>query len=602
MQKPPIIEQIEKIWGKDFILHPATAHPTLLSGVMAFKEGQPKYALDEQGRLIGLNLATTRLDNERWQEVVHLLEEHEVRLQALNLSDNQLTELKLPTNMRELFTLDFSSNKIIEFSPPAGMNNLSDINLFENPLKSPPPDVVKQGKSEILKWLKAANKRPVLEAKVMFIGDSNYGKTHLIEMLRHKKIRENTTIETTHGIERKRLTDAESAEGPIRLNVWDLGGQQYMRSTHQFFFTERTLYVLVTVARRERKDLNHWLKLVQRIGKDAPVLVVINKTDLDEGDIDREPLLREYSNIVGFVRTAINDCPARGVNALDTINELEKNIHRIISNKELMPSVFVRQRQEWFTVKNELEAMKEDYISYEDYQRRPHIRDLPKEEQDQTLRQLTSLGTVVSFLDVYRLKNTNVINPRWLLDGIYRLLNDHKIKKERQGLFRFADLARLLDQRRYPDQKYPFLVDLMQEFKLCYPLTCFKNTCEPAWLLPDLFTDIEPPDVWPHVNTMRFRLNYNSPPDLFITQFIVDRYASIVDEKRWRSGVVVTDGTCQAIIRRSFKYDHIEIEVAGPKNMRRGYLQFLLTVFGDLHKPFELEVQKELPFEGEWLN
>ena len=36
--------------------------------------------------------------------------------------------------------------------------------------------------------------------------------------------------------------------------------------------------------------------------------------------------------------------------------------------------------------------------------------------------------------------------------------------------------------------------------------------------------------------------------------------------------------------------------------MRRGYLQFLLTVFGDLHKPFELEVQKELPFEGEWLN
>lgn len=134
---------------------------------MAFKEGQPKYARDEQGQLIGLNLAATELNDERWQKILNLLEEQGVRLQALNLSDNQLTELKLPTNMKELYTLDFSSNKITEFSPPAGMNNLSDINLFENPLESPPPDVVKLGKSEILKWLKAANKRPVLEAKVM---------------------------------------------------------------------------------------------------------------------------------------------------------------------------------------------------------------------------------------------------------------------------------------------------------------------------------------------------------------------------------------------------------------------------------------------------
>ncbi|MGX9727284.1 MAG: ADP-ribosylation factor-like protein [Candidatus Electronema sp. VV] len=81
-------------------------------------------------------------------------------------------------------------------------------------------------------------------------------------------------------------------EGKIRLNVWDLGGQQFMRSTHQLFFTERTLYVLVTTARRERRELNHWLKLVHELAADAPVLVVINKIDLDDHDIDREPLRR----------------------------------------------------------------------------------------------------------------------------------------------------------------------------------------------------------------------------------------------------------------------------------------------------------------------
>ncbi|MCW5204713.1 hypothetical protein VU02_02130 [Desulfobulbus sp. N2] len=118
MQKPPIIEQIEKIWGENFILHPATAHPTLLDGVMAFKEGQPKYALDEQGRLIGLNLAATGLDDKGWQEIVTLLMEHEVRLQSLNLCENQLKKFVPPPGIAELIALELEDNPL-EYPSPA---------------------------------------------------------------------------------------------------------------------------------------------------------------------------------------------------------------------------------------------------------------------------------------------------------------------------------------------------------------------------------------------------------------------------------------------------------------------------------------------------
>ncbi|MBK8428665.1 MAG: GTP-binding protein [Lewinellaceae bacterium] len=282
----------------------------LLASVMPFKENFPKYALDGEGHVIGLNLSDTKLTDSKWKKILALpnLAEH---LKALNLSNNKITSFPFPTGkgLRKLESLNLAENKIKEFLLPPGMDGLSDLELEENPLELPPPDVVALGKSEILKWLKASGKRPVLEAKIMFIGDSNYGKTHLIEMLLKKKITREIT--TTHGIERCRMDDAPSKEGSIRLNIWDLGGQQFMRSTHQFFFTERTLYVLVTVARRERKDLNHWLQLVHEIGGDAPVLVVINKTDLDEHDIDREPLRREYPNIKGFVRTAVYDNPEK---------------------------------------------------------------------------------------------------------------------------------------------------------------------------------------------------------------------------------------------------------------------------------------------------
>ncbi|MBK8194933.1 MAG: hypothetical protein IPK76_17620 [Lewinellaceae bacterium] len=422
---PELISKIATILGLKHIHRaPERDDGNSLAAVMAFKEKYPKYALDDAGNIIGLNLAKTGLTDEKWQKILALpgLADH---LRALNLNENGLTAFSFPEGqgLRKLENLHLAENKLKEFALPEGMDALTDLELEENPLESPPPDVVALGKCRNFKWLKDTGKRPVLEAKVMFIGDSSYGKTHLIEMLRHQKITREIT--TTHGIERCRMEDAPSNEGPIRLNVWDLGGQQFMRSTHQFFFTERTLYVLVTVARRERKDL-------------------INKTDLDEHDIDREPLRREYPNIKGFVRTAVYDSPEKKVVALDTIQELQAKIHEIVSDKNEMPSVFVEQRPEWFTVKNELEAMDMEYISYEKYRQLEHIKSLPEDEQRMNLKQLASLGTVVSFVDDPRLDHTHVINPQWIMDGVYTLINDSVIKDKRRGQFSFADLKRLL--------------------------------------------------------------------------------------------------------------------------------------------------------------
>ena len=187
---------------------------------------------------------------------------------------------------------------------------------------------------------------------MIFIGESNYGKTHLIELLRKGEI--NREIKTTHGIERSQITIPYKNKD-IRLNIWDLGGQEFMRSTHQFFFSERTLYVLVTLARRERNELNHWLKLANQLGNRAPVLVVINKIDADQHDLDRKSLERDYPNIIGFVRTCIYDC--KEGKAAATIELLKEKIIATVCDKDLMPGVFEQRPPEWFTVKNELEKL-----------------------------------------------------------------------------------------------------------------------------------------------------------------------------------------------------------------------------------------------------
>lgn len=84
----------------------------------------------------------------------------------------------------------------------------------------------------------------------------------------------------------------------VRLNTWDFGGQEIMHATHQFFLTQRSLYVLVLNGREggEEEDAEKWLKLIESFGtegsaegdrKHAPVIVVLNK--INEAPVRSEP-------------------------------------------------------------------------------------------------------------------------------------------------------------------------------------------------------------------------------------------------------------------------------------------------------------------------
>jgi len=528
-----------------------------------------------------------------------------------NLTILFLSENKLPTlpesigKLNKLKSLFLHKNQLTTLPEAiAKLTNLETLQLDSNKFqvglevyKLPPQEQIQ----EILKWQraqKAGTLKPIHEAKVIFIGESNYGKTHLIELLREGKIEREIT--TTHGIERSQI-NIPYEEKDIRLNIWDLGGQEFMRSTHQFFFSERTLYVLVTLARRERNELNHWLKLANQLGNSAPVLVVINKIDLDPHDLDRKSLERDYPNIVGFVRTCIHDCDD-GL-AEDTIEQLKNKIIATVSDKDLMPSVFEQRPPDWFKVKEQLEKLEAegtDFITYEAYEKLDFIKDLPEEERKINLKLLSMIGAVVSYVDDPRLIDTNVINPQWIMDGVYAIINDPKIKDKEKGKLHIKDLARILPGRKFPRSRHPYLLELMEKFNLCYAAIDQRD----IYFIPDLFEDIEPELDWNGKESMHFRYNYDDfPPDTFMTRFIVDMHQDIVDENRWRSGVYISNGSCQAKVYQTYRKNYIHVEVMGNKGEGRSYLYAIRETFRKLHKPFEkLDVKQEVLYKDYWLD
>ncbi len=527
-------------------------------------------------------------------------------LTTFSLSENQLTAL--PRSIGKLANLKrlyLHNNQLTSLPEPIkNLSNLNILSLAGNQFKvgpevySLPPQEQIQA---ILKWQRAQQAgtlEPIHEAKVIFIGESNHGKTHLIEFLQKGEIKKKIT--TTHGIERSQLMIPYDKKD-IRLNIWDLGGQEFMRSTHQFFFSERTLYVLVTLARRERNELNHWLKLANQLGNKAPVLVVINKIDLDAHDLDRRSLERDYPNIAGFVRTCIYDC-GEG-KAAETIKELKDKITSIVTNQDKMPSVFEQRPPDWFGVKEELEKLEakgKNFITYREYESLNFIKDLPEDERKINLKLLSMIGAVVSYVDDPRLIDTNVINPQWIMDGVYAIINDPHVKDEAKGRLHIKDLARILPKEQFPKARHAYLLELMKKFDLCYAAKDQKD----VYFIPDLFEDIEPEEEWDGEGSMHFRYNYDDfPPDVFMTRFIVEMHQDIEGEKRWRSGVFISNGSCRAKVYQRYRKNYIHIEVIGNKSEGRSYLYAIRESFRKLHKPFpQMEIKQEVLYKDYWLD
>ena len=79
------------------------------------------------------------------------------------------------------------------------------------------------------------------------------------------------TESQTHGIKIRRLEFA-CADGPVVARVWDYGGQHVLHAMHEFFLTQRCLYLLVLEQRTDRteRDAKYWLQLIRSYAGDAP--------------------------------------------------------------------------------------------------------------------------------------------------------------------------------------------------------------------------------------------------------------------------------------------------------------------------------------------
>ncbi|MGF1519117.1 MAG: COR domain-containing protein [Nodosilinea sp.] len=430
-----------------------------------------------------------------------------------------------------------------------------------------------------------SDRTPLNEAKLILVGFGKVGKTSLANRFIHKTFDPNS--QKTEGIQITQwpiiLNDFED----VKLHVWDFGGQEIMHSTHQFFLTERSLYLLVLNGRQghEDADAEYWLELIQSFGGDSPVIIVLNKIKEHPFDVNRGALQQKFPNIREFIAT---DCETG-----QGIDHLRAAIERETDALEHLRDPFPAS---WVAIKDKLSEMADNYISFEQYRAICQTDgETDYGAQDSLAVHLHSLGIALNYKDDPRLRDTHVLNPHWVTNGIYTLLNADELA-DTKGELEAACLSRNLDAHNYPAERHGFLLELMRKFELCFR---FQDD-EHRYLIPDLLDKQQPAAAaeFDPADCLNFRYEYPILPEGLLPRFIVRTHVLSEHQLRWRTGVILHFEGNRALVKADPQDRCVSISVDGPGASRRRLLAVIRSDFERIHRSFKFTPKELVPVPG----
>jgi len=517
-------------------------------------------------------------------------------LDSLNIGNNQIEEIKGLDNLQSLDRLNISNNQITELKGfvrflKRDENPLKivlreplfiyfrEINIGGNPIVTPPMAIVEQGNEAILDFYEQAKKhqlKPLNECKVIIVGDGSVGKTSLMKRVVFNTF--NPDEKTTHGINKLSWKDVKNKDGDtITVNMWDFGGQHLQHSLHQFFFSERVLYILV-VSPRTCSNASYWLEQIDKLGGDSTIMVVYNAKDEKDTEASFESIYYELQKKhTHLASSSTVDCENG-----DGIEVFRKELKEAILT---LPDLTTPYPTNWFNIKTAIEEkvkLSQDnfYVHYDEYKKICIANDYPDEEkQKRLLVQLDQIGSIV-FFDRPDVNYLQVLNPEWITTGAYAILTS-SITKAKNGYLTKDDLKVIFkdeleifaDEKikiRYTENDIRYIIGLMLEYNLCQTNPYDTNK---SYLVPATLVGVPTKDYTIYKEAGKhYRFEFDAPFEmLIIHRFIARNLAKAKETDFWQSGILIKDDGSEtfALVETDLYSKHINFWISG--NEIRGF-------------------------------
>ena len=123
-----------------------------------------------------------------------------------------------------------------------------------------------------------------LRFKAVIIGESNVGKTSLVQRLLTGNFSE--SLESTIGVLNSQMT-FDTINGPVELCIWDTAGQEIFHSLVPLYSRSASVCILVCSIDVEKslETINEWVATIEKnCNPIPPIILALNKIDLAEHD------------------------------------------------------------------------------------------------------------------------------------------------------------------------------------------------------------------------------------------------------------------------------------------------------------------------------
>ena len=468
---------------------------------------------------------------------------HLKKLASLNLSNLKLAELP---------------DWLTELELPFYRQGTGGICLEETAIKGINMAVFDKTQEEILQWFKERNiLEPLNELKVVFLGDGEAGKTHTItRLLNNGKQVQNFRSTSTPGIviKDKRYTIGNR---DVQVHFWDFGGQEILHSMHRMFLTTNTLYVVFLNVRDGTQGDRawYWLNNLKSFANGAPVLLVLNKMDMNQNasvnENDLRKLYPELKKIVKLSTLTYSDERFQK----EFIDVLLEQIDQTVISE---PPIIAAGRR----VKNKIQNMKANCIHGSEFRR---ICDECGVIGSDNIRRglldtFSQLGVSFCYSGSARLEDYVVLRPGWITNAMYIILFN-QLEKVKNGLVKHNTIYKMLtsgDMEKvssavikavYQPEDVDFVLNVFRKFSLSFlvrdgeefiPMLCDANTAVGA---ASYETD-------PHA--LEFCMHYEYLPDNVIHRLMVERRRELDFRNVWRTGArFVYDNTGLSAVVKS---------------------------------------------------
>ena len=444
----------------------------------------------------------------------------------------------------------------------AALTALDLIWVDGNPLTSPPPEIVAEGSRSILSFIRARSEGSSKQwiSKLLVVGEGGVGKKSLLKALADDQ--HDPDEPTTHGLKIRSLYLDHPRKSSVRmlLNAWDFGGQEIYHATHQFFLTNRSLFLLLWNSRLgwEQGRLRYWLDIITAGAPESPILLVATHIEGRPVDLPIDDLHREYPKIIGSL--SVDNESRFGIDALPT---------RLADEAAALPLMGSEWPTTWLAAAESLRNSPKKCVTPEGMWRLMSDAGVRDPAQQRYIAvALHQLGDILYYHEDHELSQTVVLRPEWVNEYISKVLDSDAVAVA-DGLLTHHHLTQLWSDLDRGLREH--FLGMMDKYDLSYRVE--GGSTGDVSLVVERLPWNPPPfqDQWDAIesaaDTHEIRVLYRlstMPPG--IPTWFIARSHRFSTKTHCRSGVLLrhTDGRHVTLVRADRHRNSVELTVRGP--------------------------------------